>query len=148
MNLDCKSGGENLQPMIKMRSHLPVKKRMMMRRRRKVLLPKCNCSDKRSTRSETTGKSETMTLKSPHHYSLPSRPFTPTSSLKVHIIFQIFLSWLTFHILDPPVKILKKKHTKFKFYFISITMLQPFTPPKIKYKISQKFILNPKKTPP
>ena len=37
-------------------------------------------------------KSETVTPKSPHHYSFSSSPFTPTSSLKVHIIFQIIPS--------------------------------------------------------
>ena len=109
MSLDHKSKGEKMQPMIKMRSHLPVKKMTMMMMN-KVLLPKYNHSDERSPRSETTGKSETVTLKLPHHYSLPSRPFTPTSSFKAHIVFQIFLSWCTFHILSLPVKIFKKPH--------------------------------------
>ena len=75
MSMDHKSEGEKMQLMIQMMSHLPVKKRMsMMMKTNKVLLPKYNCSDKRSPRisySETTGKSETVTLKSPHHYSLP-----------------------------------------------------------------------------
>ena len=75
MSPDCKSEGEKMQLMIKMMSHLPVKKRMMMMMKmKKVFLPKYNHSDKRSPRSETTGKSETVTLKSLHHYSLPPGP--------------------------------------------------------------------------
>ena len=60
MNPYRKSKGEKMQLMIKKRSCLPVKKRMMMMMMmmNKVLLPKYNCSDERSPRSETTGKSQ------------------------------------------------------------------------------------------
>ena len=57
MNLDHKSEGEKMQLMIKKRSHLPVKKRMMMMMNN-VLLPRYNHSDERSPRSETTEKKQ------------------------------------------------------------------------------------------
>ena len=94
---------------------------MMMMKKNKVLLPRWNHSDKRSPRIETTGKSETVTLKLPHHYSLPSGPFTTHQFLLSphHIPNFPFQA----HILHfgHPVKILKMTLNS-KFHFISITM--------------------------
>ena len=104
MSPDHKSEGKKMQLMIKMRSCLPVKKGMMMTMMmKKVFLPKYNCSDERSPRSETTGKSESDTKVA---YSLQSSLWALYTH-QFHIVFQNFLSWLIFHILDIPVKILK-----------------------------------------